>query len=377
MSVRGGGQDRPRKQDPWGGKPGPPGGDDTLPVGRTARPPAFVDVTACTTATATMRGGRGGVSSLPATPGTPGTQRHPLNHQHQHHHHHFSARPEEAGVALGRMAGAGSAPRLVGRALTRSDTGGAMPPPPPYSPVRGGAGAVVVTRSAASTPGGGEGGGGIGGGGGGGSGGGGGFAQGTTGHVPPSPRPPSGITTRTESTTTTTADDDDQDQAHDHDHDQDQDQDQDPDPHPGPASFNNNNSHNNSNNITTTTTITSHHHHHEGTAVQPPIPAPPFVTGVVDAEFNTPRRWAPVLHGDDDRMLLNVGGVRHETHVSTLRAIPNSRLSRLAEMHVQSGGGPQEYFFDRHPAVFNSIIDFYRTGEWGGGGGGGVVVEFS
>ncbi|RUS69088.1 hypothetical protein EGW08_023150, partial [Elysia chlorotica] len=65
--------------------------------------------------------------------------------------------------------------------------------------------------------------------------------------------------------------------------------------------------------------------------------------------------------GGDQRILLNVGGVRHETHVSTLRTIPNSRLSRLAELHLEVGGGRQEYFFDRHPAVFNSIIDFYRT----------------
>ncbi|GFO40748.1 potassium voltage-gated channel subfamily c member 1 [Plakobranchus ocellatus] len=67
--------------------------------------------------------------------------------------------------------------------------------------------------------------------------------------------------------------------------------------------------------------------------------------------------------GGDQRILLNVGGVRHETHVSTLRTIPNSRLSRLAELHLETGGGRQEYFFDRHPAVFNSIIDFYRTGR--------------
>ncbi|XP_063447444.1 potassium voltage-gated channel subfamily C member 2-like [Mytilus trossulus] len=66
--------------------------------------------------------------------------------------------------------------------------------------------------------------------------------------------------------------------------------------------------------------------------------------------------------GDDERILLNVGGVRHETHVSTLRTIPNTRLARLAEYHVLSDK-KDEYFFDRHPAVFNSVIDFYRTGE--------------
>ncbi|KAK0069429.1 potassium voltage-gated channel protein Shaw [Biomphalaria pfeifferi] len=67
----------------------------------------------------------------------------------------------------------------------------------------------------------------------------------------------------------------------------------------------------------------------------------------------------------DERVLLNVGGVRHETHVSTLKNIPNSRLSRLAALHMSSGKGKQEYFFDRHPAVFNSIIDFYRTDIYG------------
>lgn len=78
---------------------------------------------------------------------------------------------------------------------------------------------------------------------------------------------------------------------------------------------------------------------------------------------NTPKKSRKRLSGDDQRILLNVGGVRHETHVSTLRNIANTRLCRLAEAHILSGNGRQEYFFDRHPAVFNSVIDFYRTGK--------------
>ncbi|KAL3868947.1 hypothetical protein ACJMK2_041695 [Sinanodonta woodiana] len=66
---------------------------------------------------------------------------------------------------------------------------------------------------------------------------------------------------------------------------------------------------------------------------------------------------------EEERIVLNVGGVRHETHVSTLRNIPDTRLSRLAEEHMYSGKHKDVYFFDRHPAVFNSIIDFYRTGK--------------
>ncbi|WAR24878.1 KCNC1-like protein, partial [Mya arenaria] len=66
---------------------------------------------------------------------------------------------------------------------------------------------------------------------------------------------------------------------------------------------------------------------------------------------------------DEERIVLNVGGVRHETHISTLRNVPYTRLCNLAEQHVVSSDPKDVYFFDRHPAVFNSIIDFYRTGE--------------
>ncbi|XP_036361488.1 potassium voltage-gated channel protein egl-36 isoform X3 [Octopus sinensis] len=65
--------------------------------------------------------------------------------------------------------------------------------------------------------------------------------------------------------------------------------------------------------------------------------------------------------GPDERITLNVGGVRHETHVSTLKNCPQTRLSKLADIHKQTHQ-KEEYFFDRHPAVFNSVIDFYRTG---------------
>ena len=82
--------------------------------------------------------------------------------------------------------------------------------------------------------------------------------------------------------------------------------------------------------------------------------------GSIDDVTNTPIKFRQFRN--DDEIVLNVGGIRHETHVSTLRNVPNTRLSRLAERHVQSGGSKDEYFFDRHPAVFNSVIDFYRTG---------------
>ena len=67
---------------------------------------------------------------------------------------------------------------------------------------------------------------------------------------------------------------------------------------------------------------------------------------------------------EEERIVLNVGGVRHETHLSTLSNIPDTRLSKLAENLLLSPETQKEaYFFDRHPAVFNAIIDFYRTGN--------------
>ncbi|KAL8624085.1 hypothetical protein ACOMHN_019507 [Nucella lapillus] len=66
------------------------------------------------------------------------------------------------------------------------------------------------------------------------------------------------------------------------------------------------------------------------------------------------------------RIIINVGGVRYETFKSTLKSIPDTRLSWLAEAQ---GHNPDydpatgEYFFDRHPAVFNMILNYYRTGK--------------
>ena len=63
----------------------------------------------------------------------------------------------------------------------------------------------------------------------------------------------------------------------------------------------------------------------------------------------------------ETRIVLNVGGVSHVTLLSTLASKPNTRLYELARSHV-IGSDDDEYFFNRHPRVFNSVIDFYRSG---------------
>lgn len=70
--------------------------------------------------------------------------------------------------------------------------------------------------------------------------------------------------------------------------------------------------------------------------------------------------------GGKDRIIINCGGVRHETFRSTLRNFPDTRLAWCTE---NTSNNPdydpekQEFFFDRHPGVFAQIINYYRTGK--------------
>ncbi|XP_028650025.1 potassium voltage-gated channel subfamily C member 1 isoform X1 [Erpetoichthys calabaricus] len=72
--------------------------------------------------------------------------------------------------------------------------------------------------------------------------------------------------------------------------------------------------------------------------------------------------------GDEsDRIVINVGGTRHQTYRSTLRTLPGTRLAWLAEpdahSHFDYDPRIDEFFFDRHPGVFAHILNYYRTGK--------------
>uniref|UniRef100_A0AC35TGD1 BTB domain-containing protein n=1 Tax=Rhabditophanes sp. KR3021 TaxID=114890 RepID=A0AC35TGD1_9BILA len=65
----------------------------------------------------------------------------------------------------------------------------------------------------------------------------------------------------------------------------------------------------------------------------------------------------------DERVIINVGGIRHEVFQSTLKKIPATRLSRLTPNLANYDPVLNEYFFDRHSGVFSMVLNYYRTGK--------------
>ncbi|XP_035238032.1 potassium voltage-gated channel subfamily C member 4 [Anguilla rostrata] len=73
---------------------------------------------------------------------------------------------------------------------------------------------------------------------------------------------------------------------------------------------------------------------------------------------------------DSDKIVINVGGTRHETYKSTLRTLPGTRLAWLADPDTQANSDADtgqvpgnEFFFDRHPGIFAYVLNYYRTGK--------------
>ncbi|KAK3745865.1 hypothetical protein QZH41_013223 [Actinostola sp. cb2023] len=68
----------------------------------------------------------------------------------------------------------------------------------------------------------------------------------------------------------------------------------------------------------------------------------------------------------NEKVVINVGGQKHETYSNTLKSIPDTRLYWITENPTQLAEydpNTQEYFFDRHPGVFAQVLNFYRTGK--------------
>ncbi|KAI0978923.1 hypothetical protein GJ496_008418, partial [Pomphorhynchus laevis] len=92
---------------------------------------------------------------------------------------------------------------------------------------------------------------------------------------------------------------------------------------------------------------------------------------------NTVQSSLPIYtrpRSDFSRLNLNVGGTHYEITCRNLMRLPKSRLALIANAHCKYSGaawhlcdiylvGTKEYYFDRSSKIFDSIIEFYRTGQ--------------
>ncbi|CAD5224139.1 unnamed protein product [Bursaphelenchus okinawaensis] len=94
-----------------------------------------------------------------------------------------------------------------------------------------------------------------------------------------------------------------------------------------------------------------------------PTPGPSPLQRVRSMRSSSDFEERSSLMDSEYRIILNVGGVRHETYKHTLKKIPATRLSRLTPNLANYDPVLNEYFFDRHPGVFAQILNYYRTGK--------------
>jgi uncharacterized protein YozE (UPF0346 family) len=78
------------------------------------------------------------------------------------------------------------------------------------------------------------------------------------------------------------------------------------------------------------------------------------------------------LFKDKNKVVINIGGTRHEVLWKTLESVPASRLGRIRYAKSVSdienlcdylNLAENEIFFDKHTATFDCVINFYRTGK--------------
>ena len=54
--------------------------------------------------------------------------------------------------------------------------------------------------------------------------------------------------------------------------------------------------------------------------------------------------------------------MKHETHMSTLKSFPGTKLSDPDVLTLHFRPKMEDYFFYRHPLIFAAILNYYRTG---------------
>ncbi|XP_072837206.2 voltage-gated potassium channel KCNC1 isoform X1 [Pogona vitticeps] len=77
------------------------------------------------------------------------------------------------------------------------------------------------------------------------------------------------------------------------------------------------------------------------------------------------RESAQPMKPNQEKVTLNIGGIRYETYTNTLRALPGTKLCRLTEPQASHtfdyNPDSKEFFFDRNAALFEEVLNYYRT----------------
>ena len=64
-----------------------------------------------------------------------------------------------------------------------------------------------------------------------------------------------------------------------------------------------------------------------------------------------------------DKVKINIGGQLFITKLNTIQRFPGTKLSNITETCDHFDKTSEEYYFDRNPLIFQSILDYYRTGK--------------
>lgn len=91
------------------------------------------------------------------------------------------------------------------------------------------------------------------------------------------------------------------------------------------------------------------------TVYRDPHPGSITLPGIKPQVMATPEASA-------DRFVINVSGLKFETHAQTLEQYPETLLGNAAKRSKYYDSGRSEYFFDRNRPAFDAILFYYQSG---------------
>ncbi|PKY28083.1 hypothetical protein RhiirB3_390942 [Rhizophagus irregularis] len=98
--------------------------------------------------------------------------------------------------------------------------------------------------------------------------------------------------------------------------------------------------------------------------VTPPVPV--IEIDLTEDEGMAPKRQKMTNEASDEKITLNIGGIKYETLQSTLTSHPDTLLGSMFQQNkeiINHQTDRKEYFFDRDGKVFRYILQYYRNNK--------------